>query len=137
MIWMYYGFLIQDSVVYVPNVVGALIGMFCIFAYESMSTDSNIIVYSIVTTVTLLATSFAYLEDSDSLGKLGVGLSAAVAIAPLATLGTIMKDRSTAALPLIPSIMGFCNALSWTLYGYLVAGDFMVIITFLRLESIY
>jgi hypothetical protein len=123
---MYYGFLIRDAVVYFPNMVGATIGMFCIFAYEAMSTSSNIIVYSLVAIVTLLATGFAYVEDAETLGLLGVGLAAAVTVAPLASLGTIMKERSTAAMPLIPCIMSFCNALSWTLYGLLVAHDIMV-----------
>jgi uncharacterized protein with PQ loop repeat len=126
LIWMYYGFLINDSVVYFPNMVGATIGMFCIFAYEAISTQSNIIVYSLVAVVTLLATTYAYLEDAKTLGILGVGIAALMTVAPLASLGTIMKERSTAAMPLIPSIMAFCNALSWTLYGVLVAHDFMV-----------
>lgn len=123
---MYYGFIINDAVVYFPNMVGATIGMFCIFAYEAVSTSSNIIVYTMVAVVTLLATAFAYLEDAKTLGMLGVGLAGLVTVAPLATLGTIMRERSTAAMPLIPSVMAFCNALSWTLYGFLVVHDFMV-----------
>jgi hypothetical protein len=123
---MYYGFLIRDAVVYFPNMIGATIGMYCIFAYESMSNASNIIVYTTVAIVTLLATGFAYMEDAETLGYLGVGLAGLMTVAPLATLGTIMKERSTAAMPLIPSIMAFCNALSWTLYGLLVAKDIMV-----------
>lgn len=123
---MYYGFLIGDGVVYLPNFIGAAIGMYCIFAYEAMSMTSNRIIYGAVACVSLIASYFAYQEDTGSLGYLGIGLAAVVTLAPMASLGTVMKERSTAAIPFGPTIMSLFNALSWTLYGFLIAKDIMV-----------
>merc|ERR1712232_1540338 len=48
--------------------------------------------------------------------------------APLATLKTVVETKSTAALPLIPSIGVVVNATSWTAYGFLVVHDPVVFI---------
>ncbi|RYY86187.1 hypothetical protein EON63_06140 [archaeon] len=45
---------------------------------------------------------------------------------PLATLKTVMRDQSTAALPFGVSLMTWGNALCWSLYGLILAQDPMV-----------
>jgi uncharacterized protein with PQ loop repeat len=45
------------------------------------------------------------------------------------TLKTVIKDKSTAALPLFTSAAGWLNSCSWSLYGFLVANDPLVSFT--------
>ena len=46
--------------------------------------------------------------------------------APLATLSTVIKDKSTASIP-FGSLACWLNALSWSAYGFIVADNIMVI----------
>ena len=41
-------------------------------------------------------------------------------------MSTVIRDRSTASLPFTTSFATWCNALSWSAYGLLVAHDIMV-----------
>jgi hypothetical protein len=45
---------------------------------------------------------------------------------PLATLGTVLKTQKTDSMPLMTTLVTAGNALSWTLYGSLVAQDPMI-----------
>jgi len=42
---------------------------------------------------------------------------------PLAVMGKVIKEKSTAALPFGASLAGFLNASTWFAYGSLVAMD--------------
>ena len=72
------------------------------------------------------STGCAYLGNYQLLGSLGCVLAIVLTGSPLATLRTVLKDKSTAALPFITSLAAFCNSASWSLYGLLVANDAMV-----------
>ena len=52
--------------------------------------------------------------------------------APLATLSTVIKDKSTASIPFGTSLACWLNALSWSAYGFLV-----IILWYARLLIIY
>lgn len=126
LIWLYYGLLKNDPVVYGPNITGAIIGMSCICVYEAMSPASNKLVYSVLVGVSLLVTGLAISENLDAIGLIGCLATVLLMGAPLATLGNVIRDKSTASLPFNSSLMSFFNSLSWTLYGYLVADDIVV-----------
>jgi len=42
---------------------------------------------------------------------------------PLATIFTVIRTKSTAALPFLPSLANFFNGLTWAAYGYILAHD--------------
>lgn len=126
LIWLYYGLLKNDPVVYGPNITGAVIGMSCICIYESMSPTSNKLVYSILVGVSLLVTGLAISDKLEAIGLIGCVATVLLMGAPLATLGNVIRDKSTASLPFNSSLMSFFNSLSWTMYGYLVADDVLV-----------
>lgn len=126
LIWLYYGLLKNDPVVYGPNITGAIIGMSCICVYEAMSPTSNKLVYSVLVGVSLMVTGLAISENLELIGLIGCLATVLLMGAPLATLGNVIRDKSTASLPFNSSLMSFFNSLSWTLYGYMVANDVVV-----------
>jgi uncharacterized protein with PQ loop repeat len=49
--------------------------------------------------------------------------------APLTSLGSVLRERSSQALSLSTSVTTFFNALAWILYGYFEAkADLLIII---------
>ena len=65
-------------------------------------------------------------KDDKMVGLLGCCLAVIVMGSPLATLKTVLTDKSTASLPFWTSISGWINSLSWLAYGIIIANDPMV-----------
>jgi solute carrier family 50 (sugar transporter) len=126
LIWLYYGILIDDPVVYGPNALGLTIATGCILVYERVSLIPSTNIYIPVLVLCVIASYFGYVEDGVTLGYIGAGLTILLMGSPLATLQTVIRDKSTASLPLVPSAMSFFNSYSWMLYGFLIANDPMV-----------
>ena len=73
--------------------------------------------------ILLVAFYLAFLGKIYFLGLVGVCLSVILMGSPLATLHTVIKERSTNSLPFLTSATTFLNALSWTLYGVIEVND--------------
>jgi hypothetical protein len=80
----------------------------------------------VATLLMVLAVKFALSTDLQSVGLLGCALAVVVSGSPLATIRTVLNDKSTAALPFFPSVFTWLNAFSWSCYGLFVAEDSMV-----------
>lgn len=65
-------------------------------------------------------------RNSHMLGLLGCFMAVILSGSPLATLKTVITSRSTASIPFSMSISTWLNALSWLLYGIIVANDPMI-----------
>lgn len=65
-------------------------------------------------------------KNASKIGLIGCSLAVVLSGSPLATVGTVLKDKSTAALPFENSLSTWLNALCWFLYGTLVAHDIMI-----------
>lgn len=64
---------------------------------------------------------------NDIIGIVGVSSSVFLMGSPLATLATVLRDKSTDSMPsLSTSMTTWMNAFSWLMYGVLVARDFYV-----------
>ena len=74
----------------------------------------------------VVAIKLALSKDLQSVGLLGCAIAVVVSGAPLATIQTVLNERSTAALPFLPSVFTWLNAFSWSCYGLFVADDSMV-----------
>jgi uncharacterized protein with PQ loop repeat len=61
-----------------------------------------------------------------NLGLIGCFLAVILMGSPLATLHAVIKEKSTASLPVLTSFANLGNSVSWSLYGALVARDPMV-----------
>jgi solute carrier family 50 (sugar transporter) len=125
-IWSYYGMLKSDMTVLVPNAIGVFTGAGCIAGYHRFATIKPVSMYACAAALIAFSTVLAAQGNYKLLGSLGCVVAVILTGSPLATLKTVIKDRSTAALPVATSTAGWLNACSWSLYGILVAHDPMV-----------
>jgi solute carrier family 50 protein (sugar transporter) len=59
----------------------------------------------------------------NTLGYVGVGMVIVMFGGPLATIKTVLKEKSTASLPFGFTIASFVNCVAWTGYGAMVIHD--------------
>jgi solute carrier family 50 protein (sugar transporter) len=125
-IWTYYGLLKKDNTVLIPNVIGCFAGAGCVLTYQKFTQESPISLYIGSFLILAISTYLALQGNWKILGSIGCALAVAVSGSPLATVGTVLKDKSTAALPFLTSFTTWMNAFSWSLYGILIANDPMI-----------
>lgn len=125
-IWTFYGLLKDDYTVLLPNLLGVITGLVCVGSYKRYAQASDLPVTLGSFIVLIVALSMYMSSSADSLGTLGCALAMLVMGSPLASLGTVIREKSTASMPFLTSFATWCNALSWSLYGLLVADDVMV-----------
>lgn len=133
--WTLYGLLRDDPTLIIPNLLGFFAGMGCALAYyqiltkeksENRRVKMNNTLYAISTSL-LMTLLLVYRSGNEKmLGAIGCVLSVVLMAAPLSTLQIVLREKCTAALPFSISFTGWCNALSWTLYGLLITQDPMV-----------
>ena len=115
-----------DMTVLVPNAIGILSGLFALGAYHQHVETKPMQLYAGAVAIIAFSTMLASKGNFQLLGYLGCILAIILTGSPLSTLATVIKNKSTAALPILMSLSAFCNSASWSLYGLLVAGDPMV-----------
>jgi solute carrier family 50 protein (sugar transporter) len=125
-VWSLYGLLKSDNTVLVPNAIGILAGSICVLSYERYSQINSTKLYFAGLLVVLYTIKCFFAGDFTSIGLVGCALAVLVSGSPLATIRTVIRDKSTAALPFLSSMFTWLNACSWTLYGIIVANDPMV-----------
>lgn len=111
-IWTFYGFLRKDNTVLIPNAAGVLSGAFCVSAYQRHEITSSTQVYTIAGLIIAFAIGCALLGNYKLLGSVGCALAVGLMASPLATLATVIKDKSTASLPFATSFTGSLKILS-------------------------
>jgi len=132
-VWSLYGFFQNDMTVMLPNVSGALFGLYYTYVYNKYNTGAPLTPYFAGSTAIIGGVAGAALTLDPATAATGIGLTGctlAVILmsSPLATISTVIKDKNTAALPFAPSLATFLNALSWSGYGWIVAGDPMIVV---------
>jgi uncharacterized protein with PQ loop repeat len=125
-IWTFYGLLKGDKTVTLPNVSGAIAGAYCCLIYANYVSSINVIVVSCSMVLVLSAIYWFSQGDTMTLGAFGCILAVILMGSPLATLMTVVREKSTDSMPISTSLTAWLNALSWSLYGILVARDSMV-----------
>ena len=127
-LWSLYGLLKNDTTVLFPNIIGIVSGLFCIVAYQLNCSPSAVpkVYYLFSTLIVIFAVSLYISDNSALIGSIGCVLAVVLMGSPLSTLQTVVASKSTAALPFFTSFMGWCNALSWSAYGLLVANDILI-----------
>jgi len=122
--WSLYGDMKGDMTVFVPNFSSVIVGFICVIVYHIYSKYGiKSLYYCVSLGLIIVAIIYKIYNLPDLLGYIGVVMAVLLMGSPLATLGTVLKEKSTAALPFYPSLMTFFNALSWSLYGLLVSKD--------------
>ena len=125
-VWSIYGVLKADKTVLVPNAIGIFVGFLCALIYHKFSKTIPHRLYLVALFTITMALKFSFDKDFYSVGLLGCFLAVVVSGSPLATIKTVLTEKSTAALPFLPSVFTWLNSCSWCLYGTLVANDPMV-----------
>lgn len=105
---------------------GVLSGAFCTSAYHRYTTKAPISLYLVSLAIISFSSICAVAGNYNLLGSLGCVLAVILMGSPLATVRTVIKDKSTAALPFATSMSGWLNALAWSSYGWIVAKDAMI-----------
>lgn len=123
-LWSVYGLMRADNTIFIPNVIGTVVSGWCVFIFGRYASKIAWEVHTAALVVLLLTFHLYQQGDVDTLGTFGCILSILVTAAPLATISTVLKDKSTASLPPFGTIFAmFMNSVSWTLYGAVVAED--------------
>lgn len=125
-IWSLYGLLTKDPTVLLPNCSGVLTGLYCFCAFVNNSAASSKIVISCSILLMLLAILLFVQNNVTTLGSFGCILAVILMGSPLASLMTVIREKSTDSMPFYTSFLTWCNAFSWSLYGAVVAHDKMV-----------
>lgn len=122
-VWSIYGILKWDMTVLLPNGTGLLAGLWCSLVYHKYCDHVPRKLYYTGVVAVCFALYFGYIRNDSYIGYLGCFLAVLVMGSPLATLRTVVSDRSTASLPFWTSLSGWFNSLSWLAYGIIVADD--------------
>ena len=125
-VWGIYGLLRHDVTIFWPNFVGFWAGLFAVLVFHRFCKKKPVFYYGIFCLPFLICIEFARENNDFKVGVLGCTLAVIVSGAPLATIKTVFREKSTAALPLLPSIFTWMNAFCWFLYGYLIVDDIMI-----------
>lgn len=126
-IWAQYGVLVNNSIVAIPGLTGAVAGLMCAYIYDQNSKHVNkASLYRIAFAILGVSTGLYMQKRPYELGLLGCLISVALMTSPLAAMGTVLKERSTASMPFAVSALTTLNVLVWLAYGLLVADDVMI-----------
>lgn len=127
--WTTYGALSSDFTIMIPNFSGLLFGSYyCHQFYSLRSPEATVLPYfgggaAFVAAVLGAAATLPIASAQTAIGSAGCALTAMMFYGPLAAVGTVLKDRSAASLPLAFTLASTANCTLWTSYGALVIHD--------------
>jgi solute carrier family 50 protein (sugar transporter) len=125
-VWATYGCTQADLSLVIPNMCGVIIGTICVTIFHTFTLQNLRNHYIVSFAIIFVSFAFGLLDDIESLSSIAIALSIILLGSPLAVLRTVIVEKSTNAMPFSTSVFTFFNALSWTLYGYLVSNDITV-----------
>lgn len=111
---------------YLQHGLGVLSGAFCATSFHRFAHKAPWNMYIGSFGILAFASACALAGNYKLLGSIGCILAIILMGSPLATLKTVLTEKSTASLPFLTSFTGWCNALAWSSYGLLVAHDAMI-----------
>lgn len=123
-----YAYLRSNATIFCPNFTGFVTGLVCIVVYQQYTRETKKEFFFAAAFILLVAFYFALTGAAYSLGLVGVFLSVVLMGSPLATLNTVIAEKSTDSLPFMTSVTTFLNALTWSLYGVMEVNDEIVYI---------
>ena len=113
--WFTYGALGSDFTIMVPNVSGLVFGSYyCHQFYTHRAPDATVLPYfgggaAFVTATTTAAATLPVDDAKTIIGYAGCTLTALMFYGPLAAVGTVLKDKSAASLPLAFTLASTAN----------------------------
>jgi len=125
-IWTMYGWLRNDATVFAPNATGICTALVCARIFHVYAREKPWKLYSAALAILVVASILANAGAVSSIGLLGCILSVLLSGSPLAVMGTVWKEKSTASLPFAISLILWVNSFSWMSYGLFIANDPMI-----------
>ena len=131
-VWAVYGVMLGDMTILIPNISGIAFGLWYPSVYHRYAPPTARLapLYAGAGAIALAACvapfALAPAAAASTVGLAGCALAVFMMASPLAVLRTDIRDRSTAALPFLPSLATFCSAASWFAYGLVVADNPMI-----------
>ncbi|XP_046462341.1 sugar transporter SWEET1-like isoform X1 [Daphnia pulex] len=137
-LWLRYGMLMKDTAMTVVNAVGLVLQLCYVFMYYLYATNKGpylkqvVIVFSVILS-TMLYVAVEPIEDKAEfrLGLLCCATTLIFCSAPLATLGDVLRTRSTETLPFYLILANVLVAAQWFLYGVAVHNTFVQVPNFI------
>ncbi|VDL73369.1 unnamed protein product [Nippostrongylus brasiliensis] len=130
--WLQYGFLKNDQVVILVNVIGLVLQGCYLAYYYSMTRNPRLLrkviaAEFVAISLMLYAVHYAELKDKgrEPLGIICVVLNIASIGAPLFQVGEVIRTKNSESLPLPLCLACFAVSLQWLLYGILV-NDYVI-----------
>jgi uncharacterized protein with PQ loop repeat len=128
-VWTIYATMKGFFALFLPNAIGVFIGFYCTLLYHQYSRieipSQNLALSSAVIMLSIILGAAGSVA---SVGLLAVIMSSLVYASPLATIATVIREKSTESMPFHTSMLVWLGAAFWTLYGGLVAHDIAVLI---------
>lgn len=116
------------AAVLIPNLSGCVSALYCVCIFHMFAETTPVFGYAVTTAYMTAALSLAASRMLDVLGGAAMVSSVLLMGAPLVSLGTVVRTRSTASMSLGTSLATFLNAVAWVLYGYVEANDMLIVI---------
>jgi len=128
-LWVVYGALVNQPTIWAPNISGALFGSYYWYTFAKYCPPSFPMTtyYGIgAGAISSILAIAAFCEPATAANLLGIGGNVAVIAmfgGPLIAIQTVLREKSTKALPLGMCIATFVNCTLWTSYGLFVVHD--------------
>lgn len=138
--WTVYGTMKADITIFLPNFTSVIVGFFCAYIFHKHSGQHGSLptigvtsvvtvpkwMYTVSAAIIIIIAVLGYSGEAYTIGLIGDVMAVCLMGSPLATLQTVIATKSTEALPFYFSLMTFGNALSWSLFGIIIAKDPLV-----------
>ena len=127
--WCTYGALGSDLAIMLPNASGLVFGLYyCQQFYTYRDPNAMVLPYfgggaAFAALAVGAAATMPALAAKTVIGYAGCTLTALMFYGPLASINTVLRDRSAASLPLAFTLASTANCTLWTSYGALVIHD--------------
>lgn len=129
-VWTIYATMRGLLALFIPNVIGVFIGFYCTLLFNQFSSSKIPLGFiSLSSAVVLLAIIMGAAGSVGEVGLFAVMMSSVVYASPLATVSTVIHEKSTESMPFHTSILVWLSAACWTLYGGLAANDAAVLVS--------
>eukprot|EP01084_Bolivina_argentea_P024952 46440_1 len=128
-IWSLYGMLQQDQTILIANIAGTVVGLVYTGIFAANTTNSMMKYYvgSSAILGTFLTSPFwaptMGMDAATILGTFGMTTAVVLMASPLAVVGTVIRNKSTASMPFIVSLAMTLNGATWGAYGWFVTSD--------------
>jgi len=127
MVWCVYGWLAKKFIIVVPNFTAFLLGAVysaIYLRYAKGNTSMHVWICLSLYVVVWLIMALIFVEHRlQTIGFFGSVTSVCMLAAPLASVGTVIKEKNTSSLPFKTSAASLINATLWLVYGLYVIVD--------------